>query len=123
MAAIDDPEIIGEGLDAMADVLVRRGRCPPVGRISDTVGIDGQTLVTKHAPLYSKVAHLDDRVVLRFAQLSVGAGADHAAAMRFLAGSTEPFRVGELPGLNPAQQLRLPHTLILNGFLVRLSND
>lgn len=122
VAAIDDPELLTESLDAMADVLVRRGRCP-VGRVSDTVGIDGHTLVTKHAPLYSTVAHLDDRVVLRFAQLSVSAGADHAAAMRFLAGSTEPFRVGELPGLNPVQQLGLVQTLILNGFLVRLPND
>lgn len=121
VAAIDDPEIINAGLDAMADVLVRRGRCPPVGRVSDTVGIDGQTLVTKHAPLYSKVAHLDDRVVLQFAALSVSAGADHAAAMRFLVDSTQPFRVGDLPGLNAAQQLGLAQTLILNGFLVRLS--
>ncbi len=120
--ALEDPEILTESLDALADVLVRRGRCPPVGRVSDTVGIDGRTLVAKYEPLYARVAHVDDRVVLRFAQLSVGAGADHEAAMLFLAGSTEPFRVGELPGLNNAQQIGLAQTLILNGFLVRLSN-
>ncbi|ORV54694.1 cupin [Mycobacterium europaeum] len=120
--ALEDPEILTESLDALADVLVRRGRCPPVGRVSDTVGIDGRTLVAKYEPLYARVAHVDDRVVLRFAQLSVGAGADHEAAMLFLAGSTEPFRVGELPGLNNAQQIGLAQTLILNGFLIRLSN-
>lgn len=120
--ALEDPEILTESLDALADVLVRRGRCPPVGRVSDTVGIDGRTLVAKYEPLYARVAHVDDRVVLRFAQLSVGAGADHEAAMLFLAGSTEPFRVGELPGLSTAQQIGLAQTLILNGFLVRLSN-
>ncbi len=120
--ALEDPEILTESLDALADVLVRRGRCPPVGRVSDTVGIDGRTLVAKYEPLYARVAHVDDRVVLRFAQLSVGAGADHEAAMLFLADSTEPFRVGELPGLGTAQQIGLAQTLILNGFLVRLSN-
>ncbi|OBH47611.1 cupin [Mycobacterium mantenii] len=122
LRAVGDPEIVGEGLDAMADVLVRRGRCPPVGRVSDTVGIDGRTLVAKYEPLYSRVTHVGDRVVLQFAQLSVGAGADHEAALLFLAGSTEPFRVGDLPGLSAAQQTGLAQTLILNGFLVRLSN-
>lgn len=120
--ALADPAILAESLDALADVLVRRGRCPPVGRVSDTVAIDGRTLVAKYEPLYARVAHVDDRVVLRFAQLSVAAGADHEAAMLFLAGSTEPFRVGELPGLSAAQQVGLAQTLILNGFLVRLSN-
>lgn len=95
---------------------------PPVGRVSDTVGIDGRTLVAKYEPLYSRVTHVGDRVVLQFAQLSVGAGADHEAALLFLAGSTEPFRVGDLPGLSAAQQSGLAQTLILNGFLVRLSN-
>lgn len=120
--ALEDPETLTESLDALADVLVRRGRCPPVGRVSDTVGIDGRTLVAKYEPLYARVARVDDRVVLRFAQLSVGADADHEAAMLFLADSTEPFRVGELPGLSTAQQIGLAQTLILNGFLVRLSN-
>ncbi len=122
LRAIEDPEIITESLDALADVLVRRGRCPPVGRVSDTVGVDGQTLVAKYEPLYARVAHVDDRVVLQFAQLSVGASTDHEAAMTFLARSTQPFRVGDLPGLSAAQQTGLAQTLILNGFLVRLSD-
>lgn len=122
LRAVENPEIINESLEALADVLVRRGRCPPVGRVGDTVGIDRQTLVAKYEPLYARVARVDDRVVLQFARLSVGAGADHEAAMLFLAGSTGPFRVGDLPGLSAAQQTGLAQTLILNGFLVRLSN-
>ena len=122
LRALENPKILTESLDALADVLVRRGRCPPVGRVSDTVGIDGQTLVAKYEPLYARVTRADDRVVLQFAQLSVAAGADHEAAMLFLAGSTEPFQVGDLPGLSAAQQTGLARTLILNGFLVRLSN-
>jgi hypothetical protein len=78
--------------------------------------------VAKYEPLYARVAHVDDRVVLQFAQLSVGAGTDHEAAMMFLAGSTGPFRVGDLPGLTAAQRTGLAQTLILNGFLVRLSD-
>ena len=30
--AVEDPSAIARGLDALADVLVRRGRCPPIGR-------------------------------------------------------------------------------------------
>ena len=123
LQTVDDPGVIAEGLDAMADVLVRRGRCPPVGRVRDTVGVDVQTLVARYQPLYSRVAHIADHVVLQFAQLSVSAGPDHEAAMQFLVTQTEPFRVGDLPGLSAAQQTWLAQTLMLNGFLVRLSED
>lgn len=123
LGTVADPAVIDEGLDAMADVLVRRGRCPPVGRVQDTVGVDGQTRVAKYEPLYSRVRRVDDKVVLQFAQLSVATGLDHEAALQFLAGRTEPFRVRDLPGLNAAQQAGLAQTLILNGFLVRLSDD
>lgn len=120
LGAVTDPAVIAEGLAAMEDVLVRRGRCPPVGQIAATVGIDRQTLVAKHQPLYSRVARGPAGVELRFAQLSVNAGPDHEAAMLFLSRSTKPFRVHELPGLTAAQQTDLTGTLILNGFLVRL---
>lgn len=91
--------------------------------MSDTAGIDARTLVRKHQPLYARVTRAADRVVLHFAQLSVAAALDHEAAMRFLASSTEPFRVGELPGLSAPQQTGLVQTLLLNGFLARLSTD
>jgi ribosomal protein L16 Arg81 hydroxylase len=118
-----DPAVIAEGVGAMEDVLVRRGRCPPVGRVSDTTGISGQTLVVKYAPLYSSVRRAAGCVVLQFAQLSVSAEPDHEAALLFLSTSTAPFRVCDLPGLRPEQQRELARTLILNGFLVRLSVD
>ncbi len=123
LRTVDGPDIVAGGLGALEDVLVRRGRCPPVGRVSDTVGIDAQTLVRKHQPLYARVTRVADRVVLQFAQLSVAAGLDHEAAMLFLASSSEPFRVGELPGLSAPQQTGLVQTLLLNGFLARLSDD
>lgn len=123
LRTVEGPDIVADGLGALEDVLVRRGRCPPVGRVSDTAGIDARTLVRKHQPLYARVTRAADRVVLHFAQLSVAAGLDHEAAMRFLASSTEPFRVGELPGLSAPQQTGLVQTLLLNGFLARLSTD
>jgi hypothetical protein len=121
--AVEDPSAIARGLDALADALVRRGRCPPIGPISNAAGIDGQTLVVKYQPLYSRVKAVVGGVALQFASLSVGAGPDHEAAMLFISRSTEPFRVRDLPELNAQQQIELVRSLIVSGFLVRLSDD
>lgn len=118
----EDPGAIAEGLGALEDLLVRRGRCPPIRQTSNAAGIDGQTLVAKHQPLYSRVTTVPGGVALQFAQLLISAGADHEAALRFLSRSTEPFRVCDLPGLTPAQQIELARTLVVSGFLVRLSD-
>jgi ribosomal protein L16 Arg81 hydroxylase len=117
--AVEEPRAIAEGLDALADILVRRGQCPPVGPVSNAIAIDGQTVVRKYQPLYSRVTDVNGGVTLQFAQLSIPASSDHQAAMLFVSGSTEPFRVCDLPGLRPAQQTDLARTLIVSGFLVR----
>jgi cupin superfamily protein len=117
--AVEDPSAITRALDGLADALVRRGRCPPIGPISNAAGIDGQTMVRKYQPLYSRVTAVNGGVTLQFAQLSIPARSDHKAAMLFVSGSTEPFRVCDLPGLRPAQQTELARTLIVSGFLVR----
>jgi JmjC domain len=116
---VEDPRAIAGGLDALADILARRGRCPPVGQVSNAIGIDGQTVVRKYQPLYSRVTAANDGVTLQFAQLSITTRSDHKAAMLFVSGSTEPFRVCDLPGLRAAQQTELARTLIVSGFLVR----
>lgn len=123
VTAVESPGAVAEGLGAMQDFLVRRGRCPAVGQVSDTVGINAETLVRKYQPLYSRVTKTDDAVALQFAQLLVNAGSEHEAAMRFLSTSTQPFRVGDLPGLTAAQQTELARSLIMSGFLVRLPAD
>ncbi len=120
---VEDPSVIADGLGSMEDVLVRRGRCPPVGQISNAAGIDGQTRVVKYQPLYSRVRAVAGGVALQFAPLLVSAGPDHEAAMVFLSKSTEPFRVRDLPGLNAPQQAELARKLIVAGFLVRLPDE
>jgi Cupin superfamily protein len=117
------PGAMAGGLGLLADGLVRRGRCPPIGKIADANGIDGQTRVVKYQPLYSRVKAVEDGVSLQFASLSTNAAADHEAALRFISSSTEPFRIGELPGLRAAQQTDLVRTLIVSGFLVRVPDD
>jgi Cupin superfamily protein len=117
--AVEDPSAITRALDGLADALVRRGRCPPIGPISNAAGIDGQTVVRKYQPLYSRVTAGNGAVTLQFAQLSIPASSEHKAAMLFVSGSTEPFQVCDLPGLPPAQQTELARTLIVSGFLVR----
>lgn len=119
---VEDPSALARGLDTLADVLVRRGRCPPVGPILNAVGIDEQSLVRKYQPLYSSVKAEPGGVTLQFASLSVGAGSDHKAAMEFVSRSTEPFRVGDLPELSERQQIELTRSLIVSGFLVRLED-
>jgi len=116
---VEDPRAIAGGLDALADILVRRGRCPPVGQVSDAIAVDGQTVVRKYQPLYSRVTAVKDGVTLQFAQLSITASSDHRAAMQFVCANTKPFRVCDLPGLRAAQQTELARTLILSGFLLR----
>jgi JmjC domain len=118
----DDPSAIAGGLDALADVLIRRGRCPPIGQISNSTAIDGQTLVRKYQPLYSRVRTVADGVALEFASLSISAAADHEAAMVFISRTHEPFRVRDLPELGEKQQIELARSLIVTGFLVRLSD-
>ncbi|BBY05930.1 cupin domain-containing protein [Mycobacterium noviomagense] len=120
---VEDPSALADGLGAMEDVLARRGRCPPVGQMSNAVGIDGQTRVVKYQPLYSRVISIPGGVALQFAQLLIRTGSDHEAALLFVSKNTEPFRVGDLPGLTAAQQTELARMLITTGFLVRLPGD
>ncbi|MBS9534413.1 cupin [Mycobacterium sp. M1] len=122
LGLLTEPTVIAGGLDAFEDLLVRRGRLPPVGRVSDVVDIDEQTLVRKHRPLYSRVVNTDGRVALQFAQLLISAAPDHEAALRFASDSSTPFRVGELPGLTPQQRIELARQLLTSGFLVRLAS-
>jgi hypothetical protein len=120
---VEDPDAIAGGLDTLADVVVRRGKCPPIGPISNATGIDEHTLVRKYQPLYSRVKAVADGVALQFASLSIGARPDHEPAMRFISSSTEPFRVRDLPELRAEQQIELARSLIVSGFLVRLADD
>ena len=54
--ALEQPEVIAEGLDSLEADLVKRGQCKPLGTgISDAVAIDDQTRVVKYQPLYSRV--------------------------------------------------------------------
>jgi ribosomal protein L16 Arg81 hydroxylase len=118
-----DPSAMAGSLDLLAEVLVRRGQCPPIGRVSDAATIDGQTLVKKYQPLYSRVKEGADGVALQFATLSIAASPDHKAALQFISKSTEPFRICDLPELGTQQQIELARSLIVSGFLVRQPSD
>ncbi|GAB1816024.1 cupin domain-containing protein [Mycobacterium sp. MUNTM1] len=121
LRGIEEPDAVQGGLDTLADVLLRRGHCPPIGQIADAAGIGARTLVDKYRPLYSRMKVGPDGVALHFATLSIGAGPDHRAALEFIAKSNSPFRIDELPGLDAAQQIELARSLIVSGYLIRLS--
>jgi lysine-specific demethylase/histidyl-hydroxylase NO66 len=122
-----DENSIGDGIAALEDSIVRRGRCHVAGQLVansfETARIDQQTRVIKSRPLYARVLAINDGVALQFGQSLVAASADHRAAMLFLAKASEPFRVGELPGLPPPQQIELARKLVIDGFLIRMRQD
>ncbi len=122
--ALGQPDAMAEGLDSLEADLVRRGQCQPLGTdISDAIDIDDQTRVVKYQPLYARVTEDAGGVALHFAQSVVNAGPDHREALQFLARNTEPLNVCDLPGLSETQRTELARTLIMQGFLVRLSGD
>jgi lysine-specific demethylase/histidyl-hydroxylase NO66 len=122
--ALEEPEAIAGGLDSLEADLVKRGQCKPLGGgISDAVAIDDQTRVVKYQPLYSRVTETADAVALHFAQSVVNVTADHKSALEFLAKSTAPFRIRDLPELSEVGRLELARTLITQGFLIRLPDD
>ncbi|WP_293334577.1 JmjC domain-containing protein [Mycobacterium sp.] len=118
--AVEDPSAVDKGLDALADVLVRRGHSPPIGPASQAGTLHGQALLTRYTPLYSRVKAVAGGFALQFAKLSITAGADHQSALVFVSSSTKPFRVCDLPGLRAEQQIALARKLIVSGFLIRL---
>lgn len=125
LRALDEPGVVDEGLGALGDRLVRRGRCRPVGQmVANAVElkrIDERTRVAKYRPLYSRVVSLGDDVGLQFGQSLVRAGADHLSAMLFVSRSVGAFRVGDLPGLREAERIEFARRLVVDGFLVRVS--
>jgi bifunctional lysine-specific demethylase and histidyl-hydroxylase NO66 len=122
--ALEEPEAIAGGLDSLEADLVKRGQCKPLGSgIADAVAIDDQTRVVKYQPLYSRVTETADAVALHFAQSVVNVTADHKSALEFLAKSTAPFRIRDLPELSEVGRLELARTLIMQGFLIRLPDD
>ncbi len=124
--AIDDRSI-GDGLAALEDGIVRRGRCNPAGQLVanslEAARVDEDTLVTKSQPLYARVLAINNGVALQFGRSMVEAGPDHTAAMIFLAGAAEPFRVSKIPGLPVTQQIELARKLVIDGFLIRMPQE
>jgi bifunctional lysine-specific demethylase and histidyl-hydroxylase NO66 len=122
--AMEQPEALAAGLDSLEADLVRRGQCQPLGAgISDAVAIDDHTRVVKYQPLYSRVTEKPDGVALHFAQSEVNTTPDHKHALHFLAKSTAPFRICDIPELSNVQRIELARNLILQGFLIRLPDD
>ncbi|WIM88658.1 cupin domain-containing protein [Candidatus Mycobacterium wuenschmannii] len=118
--ALEQPETIAQSLDSLEADLVKRGQCQPLGAaISGAIAIDDQTRVVKCQPLYARVTEHFDGVTLHFAQSAFNATHEHLDALRFLAKSTAPFRISDLPGLSEAQRVELARTLLLQGFLIR----
>jgi bifunctional lysine-specific demethylase and histidyl-hydroxylase NO66 len=121
-----DGTALSEGVGALEDTLVRRGRCSLAGRlVADTVEagqITARTWVEKSHPLYSRVLALNDGVALQFAQSLVPAGQDHRAAMLYLSRHTGAFQVGDIPDIAESQQIELARKLIVDGFLIRVPN-
>jgi lysine-specific demethylase/histidyl-hydroxylase NO66 len=123
VADLIDENSMGDAIAALEDNLVRRGRCVATGQLVansfEAAQISQQTEVAKSRPLYARVLAIDGGVGLQFGESMVTAGDNHRAAMLFLASVSQPFRVGEIPGLPPQQQVELARKLVIDGFLIR----
>src|SRR3546814_8030362 len=99
VASIDDRSI-GDAVGAIEDSLLRRGRCPPAGRLVDDVtgsgAITQASRLGRNQPLYARVLALGGGVGLQFAQPLVTAGANHRDAMLFLSRQRDPFTVADI---------------------------
>jgi bifunctional lysine-specific demethylase and histidyl-hydroxylase NO66 len=119
-----DGTALSEGVSALEDMLLRRGRCSLAGRlVADAVDaghINARTWVERSHPLYSRVLALNDGVALQFAQSLVPAGQDHRGAMLYLSRRTGVFQVGDIPDIAEPQQIELARKLLVDGFLIRL---
>jgi hypothetical protein len=118
-----DENSIGDAIAALEDSLVRRGRCVVAGQLVENsfeaAHIGQQTELAKSRPLYARVLAIDGGVGLQFGESMVTAGDNHRAAMLFLANVSQPFRVGDIPGLPRQQQIELARKLVIDGFLIR----
>lgn len=119
-AAVRQPQALERALDSFETDLIRRGQCVPLGSgLADAIEIDDDTQVFRFRPLYARLADRDGQVVLSFAQSEVTAVPAHRDALAFVAGSTTPFAIREIPDLTTPQRLELARTLLMHGFLVR----
>ena len=123
MASIDDRGT-GDAVGAIEDSLVRRGRCPPAGRlVADVTGSGAITQASRlgrNQPLYARVLALGGGVGLQFAQTLVTADASHRDAMLFLSRQRDPFQVAEIPGISADERTELARKLLVDGFLVQM---
>lgn len=124
LAAMIDDRAIGDAVGAIEDSLLRRGRCPPAGRLVDDVTGSGHiteaSRLARNQPLYARVMALPGGVGLQFAQTLVTADSNHRDAMLFLSRRKDPFRVAEIPGISAGEQTDLARKLLVDGFLVQL---
>jgi ribosomal protein L16 Arg81 hydroxylase len=123
VASIDD-RAIGDAVGTIEDSLLRRGRCPPAGRlVADVTGSGAITQASRlgrNQPLYARVLALGGGVGLQFAQTLVTADASHRDAMLFLSRQRDPFQVAEIPGISAEERTELARKLLVDGFLVQM---
>jgi hypothetical protein len=119
---LGEQESIGDGIGSLQDNLVRRGRCHARGQLVDcaayAASINTETRLVRYSPLYSRVMAMADGVGLQFGQSLVEAPERHRDAFLFVSKASREFKVGELPGIDTAEQIEIARKLVTSGFLI-----
>jgi bifunctional lysine-specific demethylase and histidyl-hydroxylase NO66 len=109
----------------LEDDFIRRGESIGNGEFVATVdalpSLTADTKVERKQHLHARILSLDSGVALQFSQTLVQGPKTFGQAFEFVLDRDLPFRLGDLPGLDPDQQLALGTTLLSDGFL-RLSS-
>jgi hypothetical protein len=114
--------LVGDGMGSLQDSLVRRGRCHVRGQMVDntlnTQRIENTTRLSRYSPLYSRVMQMADGVALQFGQSLVNAPMSHLQAMLFVSKASDEFTVGDLPVIDPQEQVAFARHLVTSGLLI-----
>lgn len=116
---------LDDAIASIDDQLLRRGRTGGEGRLFDDAEalaqLSGSSWLERRRHLPCRlVPQTDGGMGVQFLNSLIKGPPAFAAALAFVADSIVPFRVDDLPGLPPAHQLVLAHSLVGDG-LCRLA--
>lgn len=110
---------VAEAADALDDQWLRRGRSAGDGHLFEDMenlpDLTSDSILQRKIDIPYRILNIDDGVGLQFLNGLIKGPIGLEPAMRFVAASTQPFTVSELPGLSESHQLVFASSLVADG--------